>query len=76
MPDIQESQNALLRALAKPDFELLRQQLEWTELALGDVLYEVNQRVDYAYFPTSGICSVIAQNAEGVQIETGLIGGS
>lgn len=38
------------------------------------MLYEVNGKVDFAYFPTSGICSVIAQNAEGVQIETGLIG--
>ena len=65
MPDTQESQNTLLRALAKPDFELLRQKLEWTELAMGDVLYEVNGKVDYAYFPTSGICSVIAQNADG-----------
>ena len=30
--------------------------------------------MEYAYFPTSGICSVIAENVEGVQAETGLIG--
>ncbi len=30
--------------------------------------------IEYAYFPTSGICSVIAENTKGVQIETGLIG--
>jgi CRP-like cAMP-binding protein len=76
MPDNPESlvQNTLLGVLVKSDLELLRQKLEWTELPLGRVLYEVNGKVDYAYFPTSGICSVIAQNAEGVQIETGLIG--
>ena len=76
MPDNSESlvQNTLLSSLAKPDFELLRQKLEWADLAIGDVLYEVDRKVDYAYFPISGICSVIAQNAQGVQIETGLIG--
>jgi hypothetical protein len=52
MPDTQESpvQNTLLGSLAKPDFELLRQKLEWADLASGDVLYEVNGKVDYAYF--------------------------
>ena len=38
------------------------------------VLQEPNKQVEYAYFPTSGICSVIAGNVEGVQAETGLIG--
>ena len=76
MPATQESftQNNLLAALAKPDFELLKSKLEWADLAIGDVLYEAHKPVEYAYFPISGICSVIAQNAEGVQIETGLIG--
>jgi CRP-like cAMP-binding protein len=67
-------QNNLLAALAKPDLELLKPKLEWADLNLGDLLYEAHKPVENAYFPTSGICSVIAQNAEGVQIETGLIG--
>ncbi len=41
---------------------------------MEEVLQEPNKKVDYAYFPTSGICSVIAENMEGVQAETGLIG--
>jgi CRP-like cAMP-binding protein len=41
---------------------------------IGDVLHEAHKQVEYAYFPTSGICSVIAEGADGVQIETGLIG--
>jgi CRP-like cAMP-binding protein len=67
-------ENTLLRALAKPDLELLKSKLEWTDLATGDVLYAPRKQVEYAYFPISGICSVIAENAQGVQIETGLIG--
>jgi CRP-like cAMP-binding protein len=67
-------QNTLLAALAKPDFELLKPRLDWVDLNIGDVLYEAHKPIGYAYFPTSGICSVIAQNAEEVRIETGLIG--
>jgi CRP-like cAMP-binding protein len=76
MPDDSKSiiANTLLAALAKADFELLKPKLEWADLNLGELLYEAHKPVEYAYFPVSGICSVIAQNAEGVQIETGLIG--
>jgi CRP-like cAMP-binding protein len=67
-------EHTLLAALAKPDFELLKPKLDWVELSIGDVLYEAHKPIEYAYFPTSGICSVIAQNAGEVRIETGLIG--
>jgi CRP-like cAMP-binding protein len=76
MPATQESftQNNLLAVLAKPDLELLRPKLEWAELTMGEVLHEAHKQIEYAYFPISGICSVIAEGADGVQIETGLIG--
>ena len=67
-------QNTLLGVLAKPDLALLKSHLEWVDLAIGDVLYAAYKQIEYAYFPTSGICTVIAQNAEGIQIETGMIG--
>ena len=66
--------NKLLAALPKSDFELLKPRFEWRDMVLGEVLQEPNKKVDYNYFPTSGICSVIAQNVEGVEAETGLIG--
>jgi CRP-like cAMP-binding protein len=66
--------NALLAKLPKADFELLKPKLEQKDLVMEEVLQEPNQPVEYAYFPTSGICSVIAGNVEGVQAETGLIG--
>jgi CRP-like cAMP-binding protein len=67
-------ENALLASLSKSDLGLLMPKLEWVELILGEVVNEANKVVEYAYFPVSGICSIIAQNEEGVQIETGLIG--
>jgi CRP-like cAMP-binding protein len=66
--------NMLLATLAKADAELLKPRLECIDLKLGEELYSAHQRIEYAYFPLSGICSIIAENAEGVRIETGLIG--
>jgi CRP-like cAMP-binding protein len=37
-------------------------------------LCEAHKPVEYAYFPISGVCSVIAQNAESFQMETAFIG--
>jgi CRP-like cAMP-binding protein len=68
------TQNTLLATLPKPDLAMLGPKLEWADLAIGEVLYEAHKPVENAYFPTSGIYSVIAQNEEGIQIETGLIG--
>jgi CRP-like cAMP-binding protein len=76
MPNEPETflRNNLLAALSKSDFELLKSKLDWIDLKLGDLLYIANQPFDYAYFPTSGICSIIADNSQGVKIETGVIG--
>jgi CRP-like cAMP-binding protein len=67
-------QNNLLASLSKSDLAIIGPKLEWTDLTIGDVLYEAQKPVENAYFPISGIYSVIAQNEEGVQMETGLIG--
>ena len=66
--------NGLLAKLPKVDFELLKPKLERKDLVMEEVLQEPNKPAEYAYFPTSGICSVIAGNVEGIQAETGLIG--
>jgi CRP-like cAMP-binding protein len=66
--------NHLFASLAEADFELLSPHLEVVDLPMGTVLNEAHEPTEYAYFPISGICSIIAQNADGIQIETGLIG--
>jgi CRP-like cAMP-binding protein len=67
-------QNTLLASLSKADLAILASKLEWADLCMGELLYEAYKPVEHVYFPISGICSVIAQNDEGVRTETGLIG--
>lgn len=68
------TQNKLLALLSKPDLDVLQPHFELTDLSLHDVLHTAHDKVEHAYFPISGICSVIAENAQGIHIETGLIG--
>jgi CRP-like cAMP-binding protein len=67
-------ENLLLASLPKADFALLAPKLQWVDLKVRDSLYGPNQKIEHAYFPTVGICSVIAENGAGVRIETGVIG--
>lgn len=67
-------ENNLLSQLSRADFQMLLPKLQWTEFVLRDNLYYPNQTIEYAYFPTSGIYSVIAHSATGVRGETGIIG--
>ncbi len=67
-------ENRLLALLPKADFDLLAPSLELLDLPAKKILHEPNEMVEHAYFPVAGICSVIAENAEGVRSETGVIG--
>jgi CRP-like cAMP-binding protein len=67
-------QNLLLANIPETEFESLRPHLEWVDLKMHDKLVESNDLIEHAYFPTAGICSMIAVASGGVKIETGLIG--
>jgi CRP-like cAMP-binding protein len=67
-------QNLLLANIPETEFESLRPHLEWVDLKMHDKLVESNGLIEHAYFPTAGICSMIAVASGGVKIETGLIG--
>lgn len=66
--------NRLLSLLPEADFALLRHHLEPVELPRQMVLAESNRRVDYAYFPESGIGSLVAMSPQGRIAEAGLFG--
>jgi CRP-like cAMP-binding protein len=52
------NQNHLLSALLDAEFSRLSPHLELVSMKLGDVLYESGDKVQYLYFPTSGIISL------------------
>jgi CRP-like cAMP-binding protein len=63
-----------LQRLPPNDLSLLRPQLKLIDLEQGTVLHEAGAPLEYVYFPTSGMVSVLAIMRTGDAIETAVIG--
>jgi CRP-like cAMP-binding protein len=67
-------QNHLLAALDRVHFERLQPHLELVPMRLGEVLYEPDTRMAYAYFPTTSIVSLHYVIESGASAETAGVG--
>lgn len=52
-------QNHFLAALPAADFRHIQPKLEEVHLKTGQILYEANKRIEYAYFPITAIVALI-----------------
>jgi CRP-like cAMP-binding protein len=68
------NQNRLLAALPPEDYERLLPQLHQVSFSLGQVVYEFGGRLDYVYFPTDSIVSLLYTMENGTSAEMGLTG--
>jgi CRP-like cAMP-binding protein len=66
--------NHLLAALPAEEMRRLREHLELVPLARRATLHESGGRVRHAYFPTSGIVSLVHVTADGSSTEVGVAG--
>ena len=66
--------NRLLDSLSKKDLDLLRPDLEATSLAVRDPINAATRAIDFVYFPTAGMVSMVAALDDGSQVEVGIIG--
>jgi len=66
--------NRLLAALPSEEFERLCPQLQQVSFALGEVVYEFGGHLDYVYFPTTSIVSLLYTMENGSSAEMGLTG--
>ena len=67
-------QNHLLDALPATEFERLLTQMELVPMPLGNVLYESGGRLDYVYFPTTCIISLLYVMENGASAEIAIVG--
>jgi CRP-like cAMP-binding protein len=67
-------QNRLLAALPREEYERLLPQLQEVSLKLGEVVYELGGHLDYVYFPTNSIVSLLYTMENGASAEMGLTG--
>jgi CRP-like cAMP-binding protein len=66
--------NNLLRLLSPKTFSVLSEHLEFLELPRGFELSEPHEEADYAYFPETGIASIVARSPLGQHAEIGIFG--
>jgi CRP-like cAMP-binding protein len=72
--DFNTSQNHLLAALPNAEFELLAPYLEFITLPLGEMIYEPDMQLQYAYFPTTSIVSLHYVMESGSSAESAGVG--
>jgi CRP-like cAMP-binding protein len=70
----QPTNNRILDALPREDFDRLAPHLEPLDLANGHILYEIGERMKHVYFLSSGMVSLVSQSAAGASVEVGLVG--
>jgi len=67
-------ENRLLGALPPDEYERLAPQLQPVSFSLGEVVYEFGGQLDYVFFPTNSIVSLLYTMANGSSAEMGLTG--
>jgi len=72
-PQIPET-NCLLAVLPAAERERLYPHLEPVSMALGDVVYESGSQLDYVYFPTTAIVSLLYVMEDGSSAEIAVVG--
>ena len=68
------ARNLLLRALPQTELANLLPHLRPVTLSLGQIIYEPGQRIDYCYFPTDSVVSLLYTTRDGSTAEMGLVG--
>jgi CRP-like cAMP-binding protein len=66
--------NQLLAVLPDAEWQRWQPQLEWTNLALGQVMYESGRPLSHVYFPTTAIVSLLYVMEDGASAEIAVVG--
>ena len=66
--------NHLIAALSAADRPLWADELEWTDMPLGTVLYESGSTMEYVYFPVTSMVSLLYITEEGASSEIAVVG--
>jgi len=74
MPLNSYSRNKILAALPPDEFGRMEAKLKPVRLELGETVYMPEQKMEYVYFITRGVVSLLAALENGATVEAGVIG--
>lgn len=67
-------ENQILASLSPQKYESVLPHLEQVQLIRGQILNEIGLTIEYAYFPTEGVISLLSAIEDGGTIQIGFIG--
>lgn len=67
-------ENHILSALSDSEFELLEPHFELVTMSRGQVLFEVNEKLQYIYFPITAVASSLCCLEDGTTVEVTMVG--
>ncbi len=67
-------QNTLLDALPERELKKIHPLLKLVDLELGEVLWEMEEKREYVYFPTTAMICLLYDSEDGTSIEVGMTG--
>jgi CRP-like cAMP-binding protein len=67
------TENRLLTALSKAEYQRLIPNLEEVNLSVKQVLYKANEPITHVYFPHQSIVSLVCPQKDGSTIEAGMV---
>jgi CRP-like cAMP-binding protein len=73
-PQVDPRQNHLLAALPEAELERLAPALEPVSLPRPTELEGANEEVEFVYFPTTGVASIVSIDESGETVDTAMIG--
>lgn len=68
------SSNNLLAAIPKSEFDQIEPKLELVDLEMDDVLWEMEEKREYVYFPTTAMICLLYESEDGQSVEVGMTG--
>lgn len=74
MPPVDPRGNYLLRSIPATEYDRIAHALEPVRLPRPTELEAPNEDVEYVYFPTSGVASIVALDESGESVDTAMIG--
>jgi CRP-like cAMP-binding protein len=66
--------NYILASLPENEFLNLKPHLQTVSLSPETLIYQINEPIEYIYFPTTSMLSWIATTSEGERVEVGVVG--
>jgi CRP-like cAMP-binding protein len=66
--------NRILLALPEAEYQMLRPLLTWARVPHHASLHEPGEKIEFVYFPNSGLVSLVVAMKEGKTVEVGVVG--